>query len=344
LAGSNYYSHNSIDNLRSKDPCQVLSGTSTEGPYYCNIYFGFIDIYGYHLQEKGEVIYDILESVKATIQADALSRASIYGIVDVASIDQTFTVVNGNNLGNITYQEDGHKSGNQSSFLSSIGSLSVGEQFGLVLALIICITGVIVVVLYVNLDIQYRREKMLLSQHVSDSLRGGGDIDTLMKQRGMVLSNKPQSSPETWGPLGFIRSYSHPRRVQTLRTECSSRVGETSFDDMMLSASSTIANSSRFGLFQSYRVARRDKTNELVGAQPPFIFEFEPGFNPPLGRPEDDGDNDDNNNNNADDYTHSVDGEDDDSATYNSSIADLSNIDEQILITDRRTGRSFAGR
>lgn len=338
-------------------PCYLLSGILSDGSNYCNIYFGYIYIYGYNVEENdGGIIYQILDSIKSTIHIDTLSRVSIYGIMDIVTIDQAFTVIHADDdIGNITFQGNQNETNMNadSSLKSSFSSLTVGEKFGLVLAGIVVVTGIIVLSLYVNLDIQYRREKMMLSQRISDSLRGHqevpyeNDIDNHpMKERYIVLANKTRSSPERWGPLEFLRSHTQQRsrRIPTHKTECTSRVGDVSlYDEMMMMSGgcSVIADdANRFSRFRSRRRGvSHDSTDGTVGTHPPIIFEFEPGFDPPLGRPEEE-DNDD------DEGSHSNDdGEDnDDSATYNSSIADLSNIDEQIIITDRRTHRSRDGR
>lgn len=110
---------------------------------------------------------------------------------------------------------------------------------------------------------------------------------------------------------------------------------------MVSSVMSTLESRSKYNNSQESKISSLSSKKRS-----PVILEFDSGFDPPLGRPEASYDNDDDGYDDGNDHDHhtAIYNEQNDEDTASLSIADLTNIDESILISDRRRrSRSLAG-
>lgn len=232
----------------------------------------------------------VLESFKATLQS-ALSPAANFGVTDLVVSDALCKKLEQSSNLNSGSENKNNKNGST--------PLSPGAKAGLAFSIITLCVGIAILIMYVRLDIQYRRDRHF--SHVPsrpESDRRGSALNPSKGTR--VLGNKPRNSPESWGMLSFLQPNNDIARSS----------GDTDMDEEscgVLSVAST--NHSSTG-------TRSSRSQHSYGIEDgrPIQFEFDPGFNPPLGRPD----------------------PIDDMFECDTSIADLTNIDEQILANDRR--------
>lgn len=315
-----------------EEPCENVS----EG-LDCGVYLGYLAVYGRALSDATSNF--VFKSIASTINNAVLSRVSKFGIVHVSDLEKFSTQVD---EGTNQQLED------SASSITSDKPLSVGAKFGFGVAAAGLGTFVLIVLMYVRLDIQSRRAK-LSTRYGSEHNRCNTYLSPVKEAR--IVANKPRSSPETWGAFGILRSHTaRTDACDSTQFDMDGGFGDESYNMISLETS-TIPGSSRLGsrTCQSH-LSSHDGIIREASTKPSIVLEFGPGFNPPLGRPEaknqsegeeESGEIDDDE---FDDDFHGRENDDDDrdlerydsTSIYSSSVAEFSNIDDQIFESDRR--------